>query len=142
VKANELCKCGQPSTRGDSRRRYCDACWQRKLDAQCVDIVSDADGYGIHRCGRPGSFLEKGKRYCRQHAPSLVLAKRQARDAAWDAKSALDRRRRELQARREDLRDRVVNAARRYCSTWPPIDVALVDALDAVEAELEAKEGK
>ena len=138
MKANELCKCGQPSTLGDSRRAYCDACWQRMLDAQCRGRVRR---YGAH-CERPGTILEAGKWYCREHAPSLALAKRQARDAAWDAKSALDRRRRELQARREDLRDRVVNAARRYCSTWPPIDVALVDALDAVEAELEAKEGK
>ena len=133
MKANELCKCGQPSTRGDSRRAYCDACWQRMLDAQCRGRVRR---YGAH-CERPGTILEAGKWYCREHAPSLALAKRQARDAAWDAKSALDRRRRELQARREDLRDYMVGEYRQLYRIDPQ-----VTELNAVEAELEAKEGK
>ena len=43
------------------------------------------EGHNSYRCGKTASIEEGGKWYCRIHAPSLVAAKRDARDAKWRA---------------------------------------------------------
>lgn len=130
------CKCGQPSTRGDGRRRYCELCWQRMMDNRCQTSVPD-DGMGItfHRCNHAATVTENGKRYCRQHAPSIIKARQAARGALWKADRERSHHWTQLQTRRNELREYMVGQYRELYRVDPQ-----VAALDAVEAELKELE--
>ena len=131
------CKCGQPFTRRRGRGRYCETCWTRRMNERCEASVSVHYGVDFHRCAHPGTVVENGRRYCRQHAPSAVLAKWQAATALSDAKAAVDRRRSRLQARREELWEYMVGEYRRLYRIDP--QVAYLNAVEAALKELEGK---
>lgn len=65
--------------------------------------------YNAERCVRRGSVSENGKLWCKQHAPSLVKAKQEERDAKWrakwDAKRKEDNRCDKLRELREKIAD-------------------------------------
>ena len=59
-----------------------------KPEHTCVQSLQD--NYTFYVCGKNASLFENGKWYCRRHAPSLVTAKRAARQATYDAKRAAE----------------------------------------------------
>jgi hypothetical protein len=97
-------------------------------------------GFSAHQCHRKGVTLEGGKWWCKQHAPSLVKARRDARDSEWQAKRDAAYAR---QAREEALssaRALVVEAAkeckRSGFSLAPTIKLsAAIDHLEQLEQE-------
>ena len=52
---------------------------------KCCGRVWSAVGFHFYECRRCASVREGGKWYCKTHAPSLVKAKNDARQAKWDA---------------------------------------------------------
>mgnify|MGYP001564100483 CR=1 FL=1 len=56
--------------------------------------VPNADGgrsVFSHRCFRKATVVEGGERWCRQHAPSLVAARRTKANAEWEKKYIAER---------------------------------------------------
>ena len=66
-----------------------------ELDPEyCPAAVQSSDGWNFWQCRRKGKHEEEfeGKtyRFCKQHSPSYIKAKRDAQDAKWDAKRKAD----------------------------------------------------
>lgn len=55
-------------------------------EERCCGRVHNRYGVDFHQCARRGTKKEGGKLYCRQHAPSLVKARKAKGAAAWDKK--------------------------------------------------------
>lgn len=74
----------------------------------CVASVQEPGGWHSHICGRKGGLNEMGEWWCKTHAPSIVKAKQDVRDAAFRAR--MDNLRAERQAVHELARLRAAVA--------------------------------
>lgn len=98
---------------------------------QCSESVSRGDGWHKSRCKKMAVAVEGGKPYCKIHLPSVAKARREERNAAWDAKFKADRERYARNAAIAAAREAVVKAAlawfkaqnnpRRFCDGTPDL---------------------
>lgn len=82
---------------------------------KCCGQVSPPGSYRSYNCGKNASLEHDGKHYCKLHHPPTVWAKRDARNAKWDAeweekkkKAAEASTAAEEQKRRADAYDQLV----------------------------------
>ena len=63
------------------------------MTAACSTQVADFTGYHFHNCSRKAKVVRKGWGYCKQHDPEVREAKREAKqaeyDAEWDKRKAI-----------------------------------------------------
>jgi len=105
-------------------------------DAKCCKRVLSPSGFVGHRCGKRAKVERNGKFYCGIHDPVAVQAKRDARNAKWDAQREASERQYERHARIRAARDAVVSMAQlaaRQHATWDDVARA-VAALARAEA--------
>lgn len=57
----------------------------------CAGKVYGPGVFIPYECRHAGTVEEQGKWWCKQHAPSLVKARRKAREEAWQDKYAAER---------------------------------------------------
>jgi uncharacterized Zn finger protein (UPF0148 family) len=93
-------------------------------DAKCCAIPTTAWGYRPAPCGNRAKVERNGKFYCGIHDPVAVRAKRDARNAKWDAQREASERQYERHARIRAARDAVVSMAQlaaRQHATWDDV---------------------
>ena len=80
-------------------------------EKRCVHRVFSSDGSFLgYQCSRGGVNEENGKLFCKQHTPSLVAAKEEARRQKWreqwskDRKDA-DEKRKKIEDEKNELAD-------------------------------------
>lgn len=84
-------KCGAPSTRGTGRHQVCEMHWQEYLDSLCEERIYAGRGFD-HNCEHTYKVIRDGIKYCTQHDPVRIAAKREARNKAWtEARAAIDK---------------------------------------------------
>jgi hypothetical protein len=111
------------------------------VDNRCAAEVLDAGSYRSRRCTRDGTFIEDGKRWCKQHAPSLGEKRLAAKNAQWDAES--ERKGREFRMARAApaLLAACKNAVVLLDGT-PMANCEVAEECRAAMAAAEGKEGK
>ena len=78
-------------------------------DGQCAAmVVSTSSWASVYQCTRTATVEEGGFGWCKQHVPSLVQEKKEARDARW--KKERDEERRKWQ---RQLKERALDKAAR-----------------------------
>lgn len=83
-------------------------------------------GFGrFHQCRRAGVFLEEGKYWCKQHAPSTVKKRRDELTRKWDAQYAAKKHGWAVQ----EAAAEVVEAAVRWHAAGQRNNYALIEAV-------------
>lgn len=117
-----------------------------KVSKRCVASVSFGGGsVSFHQCRWTASVQENGRWYCRLHAPSIVEAKRKAKNGKWEAEWKAEWAKRRHQDAINDARDAVVEAAKRLHAEFVnvfsggvPLAMPVINAVDWL-LKLEAK---
>lgn len=112
---------------------------------RCEKSLYHGGWHGVP-CSREGVVQEKGKWWCKQHAPSAVGERAEARDQRWRRKWDLKGTRDKLTEEINKLEAEIVNFVRGLYEVLPAAR-ALIDALDSarmsrgkIVAEIQALE--
>jgi hypothetical protein len=83
----------------------------------CSELVKGLGGWYSRECSRTATVKENGKNYCRQHAPSLVQARRAAQNKRWDETWSKRRKAMREAERRRRIAEEVIKCGCRHCAT-------------------------
>lgn len=76
--------------------------------ARCTQLVRSSESFRPRQCLKAGTVEERGKFYCKTHAPSLRKARQKERDAArWTQEKAAQARAR--RRKRDDAWELVIS---------------------------------
>lgn len=98
-------------------------------------------GFRGHRCGKTASLNEDGKWYCRIHAPSIVKAKDETRDAKYRRRADADWALRAAQMRVSVAERKIIDTVMDNPNetSWLPLAEGRSELHRARDAEAEAK---